>query len=204
MNEQESKVLRVNPLKRDITIPEVLIPIISSTTILGVTFTSDCSLKLHVDSIVHEGPYSIQSLTSVRRLGISELQLLLAHKTYIRPILEHCCSVWVPQTHNIAYMSAELEEVEKCATKIILGPCFSNYESALELLNFPTLFDWRYELNMKFGESLLTNEKHQSILPPSTSISRNTGHNNKLEPVKCHAKRFANSFVPYFVIVANK
>ena len=176
VNEQKSKVLRFNPLKRDITIPDALFPIVSSATILGVTFTSDCSFKLHVDNIVHKGHYSIQSLTSMRRLGFSDCQLLLAHTTYIRPFLEYCCPVWGPQTQNIAYMTDELEHVQKCATRIILGPRFSRYESALEFLNLPTLFDRRQELIMKFGKSLLTNKKHRSILPPSASISRYTRH----------------------------
>ena len=199
VNEQKSKVLRFNPLKRDITIPGALFPIVSSATILGVTFTSDCSFKLHVDNILHKGHYSIQSLTSMRRLGFSDRQLLLAYTTYIRPFLEYCCPVWGPQTQNIAYMTDELEHVQKRATRIILGPRFISYESALELLNLPTLFDRRHELIMKFGNSLLTNEKHRSIFPPSASISRYTRHYNKLEPVKCRTNRFANSFVPYFV-----
>ena len=79
VNEQKSKVLRFNPLRRDITIPDSLFPIVSSATILGVTFTSDCSFKLHVDNIVHKGHFSIQSLTSMRKLGFSDRQLLLAY-----------------------------------------------------------------------------------------------------------------------------
>ena len=133
MNEQKSKVLRFNPLKRDITIPDALFPIVSTATILGVTFTSDCSFKLHVDNIVHKGHYSIQSLTSMRRLDFSDRPLLLAYTTYIRPFLEYCCTVWGPQTQNIAYMADELEHVQKRATRIILGPSFSSYESAFEL-----------------------------------------------------------------------
>ena len=166
VNEQKSKVLRFNPLKRDITIPDALFPIVSSATILGVTFTSDCSFKLHVDNIVHKGHYSIQSLTSMRRLGFSDRQLLLAYTTYIRPFLEYCCPVWGPQTQNIAYMADELEHVQKRATRIILGPSFSSYESALELLNLPTLFDRRHELIMKFGE--ITINKREAPIHTST------------------------------------
>ena len=47
VNEQKSKVLRFDPLKRDINLLDALFPILSSSTILGVTFTSDCSFKLH-------------------------------------------------------------------------------------------------------------------------------------------------------------
>ena len=138
VNEQKSKVLQFNPLKQDITIPDALFPIVSSATILGVTFTSDCSFKLHVDNIVHKGHYLIQSLTSMHRLGFSDCQLLLAYTTYIRPFLEYCCSVWGPQTQNIA---DELEHVQKRTTRIKLGPSSSSYKSALDLLNLPTLFD---------------------------------------------------------------
>ena len=154
--------------------------------------------------IVHKGHYSIQSLTSIRRLGFSDRQLLLAYITYIRPFLEYCCPVWGSQTQNTAYMADELEHFQKRATRIIFGPSFSSYESALGLLNLPTLFDRRHELIMKFGKWISTNEKNRSILPPSASISRHSRHCNKLEPVKCRTNRFANSFVPYFVRAFNK
>ena len=204
LNEQKSKVLRFNPLKRDITIPDVPFPTVSSATILGVTFTSDCSFKLHVDNIVRKGHYSIQSLTSMRRLGFSDRQLLLAYTTYIRPILEYCCPVWGPQAQNTAYMSEELEDVQKRATKIILGPRYESYEHALVVMSLPTLFARRHDLIMRFGKSLMSNEKHRSILPPTAPTPKLTRHQNRLQPVKCRTNRFANSFVPYFVSVLNK
>ena len=94
------------------------------------------------------------------KLGFSDHQFQLVFTTYIRPFFEYCCPVWGPQTQNTAYMADELEHVQKHAIKIILGPRFSNDESAHELLNLPTLFDRRYELIMKFWKSLLTNEKN--------------------------------------------
>ena len=155
----------------------------------------------------------------MRRLCFSDRQLLLAFTTYIRPFLEYCCPVWGPQTQNTAYMVDELENVQKRATRIKLGPNFSSYESALELLNFLTLFDRRQRLIMKFEKSLLTNEKHRSILPSSTSINRHTRNYNKLEPVKCCIRKDSQALlyhisqvhltselkvVPYFVSLANK
>ena len=199
VNGQKSKVLRFNSLKQNITVPDIPFPIVSSAIILGVIFTSDCSFKLHVDNIVQKGHYSTQSLRSMRRFGFSDRELLLAYSSYISPILEYCCSVWGPQAKNTAYIAAELEDVQKLATNINLGPSFSNYESAIELLNLPTLFDQRHELMMKFMESLLTNEKHQSA-----SFSRHTMHYNKLEPVECHTNRFAKSYLPYFLSAFNK
>ena len=104
--------------------------------------------KLHVNNILNTGHYSIPSLTSMRSSSFYGRQLLMAYTTYIRPMLEHCCSVCGPQTQNSVYMAVELENVQKRATKIILGSSFSNYESDLELLNSPTLFDRRHELIM--------------------------------------------------------
>ena len=68
--------------------------------------------------------------------------------------------------HNIDLLNDELETVQKRALKIILGIKYVTYDSALAALQIPTLKERRYQLMCKFGHSVLSSDKHRSLLPP--------------------------------------
>ena len=61
----------------------------------------------------------------------------LVYIAYIRSILEYCCVVW-SSSLTIAQDEA-LERVQKVSLKVILGPVYVNYQSALSVLELETL-----------------------------------------------------------------
>lgn len=205
INETKTKILRFNPLKRDFQCPPPPYQSVSSAVILGVTFSVDCSFSLHVQEVVKKANCAMRTLLLMRRFGFSVPQLKTAYLTYIRPILEYACPVWGPQVQNTAYMSEVLESVQKRAVKAILSDQYTDYESALSQLNLPSLHDRRFQLICKFGQFLLTSDKHRNILPPMLTKKVTTRSKaTKLAQPKCRTNRFSNSFVPFYVSVYNK
>jgi hypothetical protein len=89
VNVKKTKVMRFNPLKRDVACPDPWYPTTSTAVVLGVTFSDDCSFGPHVTNLVRKGNYALRSLTSLRRLGFSIKQLLLAYTRYVHPLLEY-------------------------------------------------------------------------------------------------------------------
>ena len=204
LNMNKTKVMRFNPLKRDLSCPVPWYPTTSTSVILGVTFSDDCSFSAHIAGLVKKGSCALQSLITLRRLGFSQSQLKTVYVTYVRPILEYACPVWGPQAHNIEHLSEDLEAIQKRAVKVILGPKYNSYEAALSTLRLPTLRDRRLQLMCNFGQSLLSSQKHRSLLPPPAPITANTRHKNQLVPPKCRTTRHSNSFVPFFVSYLNR
>ena len=204
INENKSKVLRFNPLKRDFTYPATLFPSASCATILGVTFSVDCSFSIHVQELVKKGHYAMRTLVAMRRLGFPVYQLKTAYLTFIRPILEYACPVWGPQVHHIDYLSDDLEGIQKRAVKIILCDKYVDYSSALKSLEIPSLRDRRFQLMIRFGQFLLSSPVHRTILPPKMPVRANTRSKSKLMPVSCRTNRLSNSFVPFFTSAFNK
>ena len=93
INLAKSKIIRFNPLKRNIDMPLVPFPIVNEIKILGVTFTSDCSFSAHIDLTIHKANASLQTLTKMRRFGCDTESLLHAYMCYVRSLLEYACPV---------------------------------------------------------------------------------------------------------------
>ena len=97
-------------------------------------------------------------------------------------MLEYACPVWGPEVHDIDYLSYYIEAVQKRATKIILGPKYDMYVTAIG--NVETLRDRRFHLMCKFGQSLFASEKCNTLLPSYIPPKPNTRHTNKSGPNK--------------------
>ena len=164
--------MHFNPLKSDVAWPDLWYPTTSTAVVLGVTFSDDCSFGPNVTNLVRKRNYALRSLTSLRRLGFSIKQLLLAYTCYVGPLLEYTCPVWGPQVLYIDLLNDELEAVQKRALKIILGIKYVTYDSALVALQIPILKEQRYQLMCKFGHSVLSSDKHRSLLSAAATVNR--------------------------------
>ena len=70
--------------------------------------------------------------------------------TFIRPVLEQSAPVW--HSSLTEENSKDLERVQKCAIRIIMGRDHSDYESSLQYLNLTTLYERRNLLCLTFGK----------------------------------------------------
>ena len=169
--------------------------------ILGVTFTSDCSFSAHIDLTVHKANARLQTLTKMRRFGCDTESLLYAYMCYVCLLLEHACPVWGPSATRTAYLLRDIECVQKRATRIILRNHDIPYDQALAKLNLSPLKVHLEHLIQQFGNSVLSNKSHQSILPKPAPPNSQTRLKNKLVPPKVQTNHYANSFVPFFTSI---
>ena len=184
INVAKSKIIRFNPLKRNIDMPLVPFPIknLNKIKILGVTFTSDCSFSAHINLTVHKANASLQTLIKMRRFGCDTKSLLHAYTCYVCLLLEYACPVWGPSAIHTAYLLRDIECIQKRATRIILRDHGIPYDQALAKLNLSPLKVQLEHLIHQFGKFILANKSHQSLLPEPAPPNSQTRLQNKLVP----------------------
>ena len=108
-------------------------------------------------------------LRRIKELGGSREDLLLVYILQIRCITELACPAW-----NGALTikdSIRLENIQKCAVKIILGTQFTNYAAALTALDIESLKLRRKHLCLSFAAKTAKNPKFEAWFK---EIVRNT------------------------------
>ena len=101
--------------------PNVPFPQTNSIKILGVTFSNDFSFATHIENVVKSVNASLQTVNGMRRFTANAESIKYADLTYVRPILEYACPVWVHSTLRTVYLCQELQSVQKRVVSIILG-----------------------------------------------------------------------------------
>ncbi len=88
------------------------------------------------------------------------LQIIYLKRIYmlqVRSKLEQSAAVWHSSlTKN---NSSDLERVQKCALKVILGEKYLNYKNALEMVKLDSLEERREKLCLKFAKQCLRHDK---------------------------------------------
>ena len=114
------------------------IEVVSTVKLLGLNISSDLRWNCHVAEISKKVASRLYFLKQLKRANIPAKDLLIFYLTCIRPVMEYACRVF----HNAlpAYLSAELEQLQKRAMRIIFP--FVPYSDALHQANLETL-SWR-------------------------------------------------------------
>ena len=92
---------------------------------------------------------ALRNLVTIRRFGFSSFSLLNFYKLYILNILEYACPLWHPG------LSKEQRNVQKRATRKILGPEFTNYDDSLKILGLESLNARQHQHAIAFRQKLL-------------------------------------------------
>ena len=130
-------------------------------------------------------------LRRIRELGGSREDLLLVYKLQIRCVTELACPAW-----NGALTvkdTIKLENIQKCAVRIILGSSFTSYSAALVTLNIMSLKSRRRSLCLSFATKTATNPKYSACFK---KIDRNTRSGLKIGNGKEKDKKITKYFVP--------
>ena len=98
----------------------------------------------------------MELLRKVAEFSSSMEDLKTIYTMYIRSILEQACVVW--HSSLTQENCEDLERVQKCALKIILGSRYRNYDEALKDCNLQSLKDRRKELCKKFAKNCSHNK----------------------------------------------
>jgi hypothetical protein len=138
-------------LKMDYSLHQNLLKKVTITKDLGVTFTSDLKMSHHCCTIVKTAR---QRAAMVRKCFLSKdtVNLVVAFKVYVRPVLEYASQVWSP------YMLKDIDHVEsvqRSFTKFLPGMRNKPYKERLRLLNLPSLELRRLHLDLALTFSLL-------------------------------------------------
>jgi hypothetical protein len=150
---------------------------------LGVTVDSSLKFDKHVSLITRKA--LVRSCLILKCFRSRDRSLLVkAFCTYVRPLLEYCCSVWSPH-HR--YLIDKLEGVQRFFTKRLEGLAHEPYHIRLFLLNLESLEYRRLFQDLilcyKVYHRLVDTELYQALSRPTCTITR--GHSSRLQKISC-------------------
>ena len=172
------------------TISDVPLAVSNLSTDLGVIVDPDLKFDRHVLSIVARAK---QRAAIIHRCFLSRNvnNLILAFKTYVRPLLEYAPQVWSP---HLLYLIDAIESVQRSFTKRLPG--FANLTYAERLTNLK--LDSLEQRRMHFDLTMCYNIVHGlSAVSFDDSFTFNNsctrGHSLKLNvPVaKCDVRKYS-------------
>jgi len=102
---------------------------------LGVIISHDLSWEKHINSMVRSA-FGVVYMIKKSFTSLTRKQFLLIYKTFIRPKIEFCSSVWSPH-HQ--YLISMVEKVQRKATKLVNNISHLPYNSRLSYLGLTTL-----------------------------------------------------------------
>ena len=108
---------------------------LNSTRDLGIEVDSSLKFSSHVDNVVTKAYQRLGILFRGFSTRNSDF-LLRAYKTYIRPILEYCSSIWSPY---LIKDIEQLERVQRFFTRRVSSLKFHSYSERLKILKLESL-----------------------------------------------------------------
>jgi len=107
----------------------------------------------HIDASTSK---AAKILWFLKKLGVSEDDLVHYYQTVVRPVLEYACPVWHSSLSN--QKTKLLEDVQRRALQIIVRK--SPYAEACCMLGIQSLADRRSELCRTLFKQIVNNEFH--------------------------------------------
>ena len=197
-NETKCKELRISFANSvadfaPIVINGKAIEVVRTVKLLGLNTSSELRWNCHVSEICKKVASRLFFLKQLKRANIPPIDLVTFFSTCIRPVIEYACPVF----HNAlpAYLSAELEQLQKRAMRIIYP--FTPYSDALACANLEKLSERREATTTKFFDIISHDGDHKlhHKLPPSNNCSVNLRQKRKFHAPRCKTKRLMNAFI---------
>ena len=155
LNESKCNELRISFAKpaadfAPVVINGKAIEVVSTVKLLGLNISSDLRWNCHVAEISKKVASHLYFLKQLKRANIPAKDPLIFYLICIRPVTEYAC----PMFRNAlpAYLSAELEQLQKRAMRIIFP--FAPYSDALHQANLETLSRRRQSITTKLFDSI--------------------------------------------------
>ena len=128
----------------------------------------------------------------LKRARVPQKDLCLFYITCVRSVIEYAAPVF---HHALpAYLSQELERVQKRAMRIICPGI--EYQQALALMSLPTVAEHHHNICARLFESTISvlNHKLRKFLPPLCKSNYYLRHARTFTLPRCKTNRFKNSF----------
>ena len=198
LNEAKCKELRISFARSTVDFAPIVIngkaiELVPTVKLLGLNISCDLRWNCHVEEISKKVSSRLYFLKQLKRANVPQKDLLTFYVTCIRPVTEYACPVF----HNAlpAYLSAELEQLQKRAMRII-SP-FTSYRDALQQARLETLSARRELITSKLFESISSNENHRlyKLLPSRNKCHFNLRHKRNFNIPMAKTKRLMNTFI---------
>ena len=144
LNKKKTKAMIFNYSKdhqftTSLKIDDEELEIVEEAKLLGVIITNDLKWNKNTEYLVKKANVRMELLRRVSEFTTSLEDLKIIYIMYIRSIMEQSCVIW---HSSLTYQNIEdIERIQKCALRIILGKRYKSYEEALDILNLKTLKD---------------------------------------------------------------
>ena len=124
---------------------------------LGITISQDFSWKTHIQNVSHKANNTLKYIK--RNIQTNNTRIKeSAYKTYVRPQLEYCSTVWHPWQKNLTY---ELERVQRAACRYTLN----NYDYRASVTDMLHSLKWQsLESRRNFTSLIMLYKIHHSIV----------------------------------------
>ena len=198
LNEAKCKELRISFARSPVDFAHIIvngkaIEVVPTVKLLGLNISCDLRWNCHVDEICKKVSSRLYFLKQLKRANVPTKDLLIFYLTCIRPVTEYACPVF----HNAlpAYLSAELEQLQKRAMRIIFP--FISYSNALQQARLETLSMRRQSITSKLFHSICSNTDHKlyKLLPARNQCDRNLRHKRDFHAPVAKTKRLMNTFI---------
>ena len=199
LNKKKTEVMIFNftndyQFKTRLYIEDSLLEIVSQTKLLGTIISSDLKWHSNTDMLVKKGYQRMIILHKLYSFCMPDSELVNIYILYLRSILEQSCQLW--HYAITEEESSELERVQKVATKVILDSRYTDYHSALEILNLETLRERRKKLCLKFSKKCLKFSQTREMFPLNVDHEVETREAEKYKVKFARTSRLFDSAIP--------
>ena len=160
-NPDKCEILRICRKKHPVIFPYKLHGIELKATenakYLGVTFSKDLSWTKHINNITSKATNSLRFIK--RNVKTSNKKVKeKAYKTYVRPQLEYCSTVWHPWQKYLTY---KIEQVQRSADRYV----FNDYDYTSSVSKMVLDLNWQtLEHRRKISSVILLHKIQYSLV----------------------------------------
>ena len=179
----------------DLKLEGEIIQTVSETKLLGTLITSDLNWNKNTKSIVKQSNRKMFFLHKASQFTSNLNDLKRIYMLQVRSKLEQSAVLWhfgLSQKNR-----NDLERVQKCALRVILGKRYTHYSDALKKLNIESLEDRRNSLCLKFAKNCLKVDKLRKMFPKSSTKHAMSKRKVEFYDVnRTLTERYLNSAIP--------
>ena len=178
--------------------------VLNETKLLGTIISNDLKWNKNTEKIVKDANKRMKMIHVAAKFVNNDQDMVYLYKTFIRSILEYSAVVWHSSLsqNNIS----DIERIQKTALKVILKERYTNYDSALKVLNLESLSKRREMLCLRFAKKSLKLQNFKKMFPLNNKKLHCMKQRREKKFYEKHAntERYMKSSIPYMQKLLNK
>ena len=172
LNEKKSHYIIFSRAKSEFStrlmLNEITLERKSVIRILGLWLQDDLKWDYNTKQICIKAYSRIQIINKLKYVGISESELLVIYKLFIRSVCEYSSAVF--HTSLSLELSDKIEAIQKTVLKIILADKYVDYQTSLQHFSIDTLHQRRANHMKKFAIKCTEDQFNPSMFPKNQNV----------------------------------